>query len=223
MAYKLIQMPAARIPDAYDLSPYTQYQFLRPHWAAMLELLFYTMALEFRRPAVLPVIYDCSTWDGDTPPKRHPGNAHDGGDDFDITYGMVQMNENYNVGPLKNTSVGPMINGFPIHLDVPYQAAFYTRLGMLDLQYGGLVQNAACDPAVEQAVDRHLGTFSVRDVTKARARSITNKSRDISWHAYHGNHTHIRMLQFNEKIEKELETEFKFDIAELLNKHGVGL
>lgn len=211
---ELVQMPEPKLEGAFTLGPFREHHYLQPHWALLLELLHYRLAKTFRAPVVPPSIQDCSLADGDTPYRRHPGNAHDGGDDFDITYGMTGWQGTYAVGRLKQTRTGPMIQGEPFLLDVDYQAAWYTHLAMLDLEYGGLVLNAAADPAVERAVEERLGRFSVRDSTKARARSMINNSPHISWHAYHGDHTHLRMVV--RRDAGELAEAFEEDVAEVL-------
>jgi hypothetical protein len=202
---KLVQMPPSRIPGAYDLGPFRPHHWLQPHWARLLELVHYRAWLEdeIPRPAVAPSIQDCSLSDGDTPGERqgntrHPRNAHDGGDDFDITYPMTGWDSRapYTVGPVRNTAYGPKLSGPPTLLAVDYMAAIVAHLSILDRQYGNLVRVLAMDDQVDQVVRPVvLGFEGLKQLTKDQCVKINEADRDISWKQYHQNHAHWRMFE----------------------------
>lgn len=217
-------MPESRIPGAYSLGPYRPHHYLQPHWAKLLELVHYRAWLEdeIPRPAVAPSIQDCSLADGDTPGERqgntrHPRNAHDGGDDFDITYPMTGWNVRapYSVGPVRNNRLA----GPPTLLAVDYMAAVVAWLSILDRRHGGLVGVLAMDDEVDAVVRPVVVGFKgLTDLTKDRVVRINDADSHISWKTMHFHHAHWRMVPRSDG--ERLAEVFEEEIAGLLG--GVG-
>lgn len=191
--------PPSEYRGAYEFSPNDQFHFAIPYAAAAVRYAAYSTFRELGT-AVQPItICDCSTVDGETPAGRHPGAAHDGGVNFDVTYYMKRPGDavNYVVCPINEDGhcTGPATD-----LDAPRQAYFFACLGRLDMELGGrLLSKMAVDAWVQAAVTPELdrleakGTFTPAAIGRAR-KLVYSEAVDqgTGWFRFHHNHTHLR-------------------------------
>jgi hypothetical protein len=209
-------MEPSKIPGAYELAGARAHHWLRPHWAAFLELVHYRAwnETEIPRPQVPPSLFDCSLSDGDTPGERqgntrHPRNSHDGGDDFDWAYPMTGFDSRYPyvVGPL--VRAGNRLAGPPTLLAVDYYAALIAHVSILDREYGPLVRVLAMDDEVDKVVRPVVLGFSLLAETKAQVVRINDADAHASWKIAHQHHAHWRMWEKAPVEERELLGDFR--------------
>jgi hypothetical protein len=186
----LMQFPDPPLEGAWTVDR-SRYEYWLLPWVSnclQLALLHAFNAMGQVAAPVPPMVADCATADGDTP-SGHPGDAHDGGDDCDVTYPMTAWPGSYHVGPMKNNR----LSGPPTHLFAGYAAAFFAYLGILDRQHGGLLTNCAVDPRIEPIVESNIEGFAeVTPKSRRRAKDLINASRHASWLSWHADHTHLR-------------------------------
>lgn len=193
----LRHFPTSELPGAYLLSYRDEYHFAVPYASNAVRFAAYATWKKFGRALRPMEVWDCSMSDGDTPTGRHPGNAHDGGINFDITYFMKVASQEKIVCPETADShcVGPALR-----MDEQRQAYFYASLAQLDLEMDEeLIQLMACDGWVKQGVlpvlDRFAadGTFSTTVVNHTKRLlegSMVDDGR--GWYRFHHDHTHLR-------------------------------
>jgi len=191
--------PASEYRGAYEFSENDQFHYAIPYAAAAVRYAAYATYQQYGKALQPITICDCSTRDGETPAGRHPGSAHDGGVNFDITYFMNRPGDevNFVVCPLNQGGhcVGPATD-----LDAQRQAYFFACLGKLDLElHYRLLQKMAVDAWVDKAVQPELdrletsGAFGHNEIANAK-RLIYSEAVDLGtgWFLYHHNHTHLR-------------------------------
>lgn len=192
---KLTPFPDPPLEDAYVLADGGYQHWILPEWGAFWSLVLTQTYLEMgRRAVVRPHVFDCSTEDADTPQDhqrgdRHPGDAHDGGSNFDLGYPLASDRRGFNAGPVKNGQ----LSGSPDTLDVPYLARMVACAAQLEGEFGPLIQVMAFDRRIRPPLKEAIGMIpglSQRDMD--RAETLADSGQDDSWWIFHFNHMHLR-------------------------------
>jgi hypothetical protein len=199
--------PDSRIRGAYDMSFHQEFHYAIPYAAAAVRYAAYRVYQQFGSSPAPMEICDCSTAAGSTPSGRHPGSAHDGGLNFDITYFMQRDVESRIVCPQSadNHCVGPALD-----LDSDRQAYFFASLAQLDLDAGGkMISLMAVDGKVKEALapafERLVASAAFPRPTVQHARDLVYgeaTDKGTGWYRFHHNHTHLRFLWRPEEAEQ---------------------
>jgi hypothetical protein len=190
--------PDSALPGAYEMSFRTEFHFGIPYASAAVRYAAYRTLRRLGKAAVPMEICDCSTAAGSTPEGRHPGAAHDGGVNFDITYFMKREVEDRIVCPQNadNHCTGPATD-----LDAERQAYFFATLGQLDEELrphfiGLMAVDAKVKEAVDPALDRlaAAGLFTPTVIAHTKELVFAETTDQQGWYRFHHNHTHLRFL-----------------------------
>lgn len=204
--------PPSELRGAYELSSDEPFHYAVPYAAAAVRCAAYATFRELGA-AVQPItVCDCSTINGSTPAGRHPGAAHDGGVNFDVTYYMKRPGDavNYVVCPINEDGhcTGPASD-----LDAPRQAYFFACLGQMDLDlHSQLLKTMAVDAWVARAVEPELDRLEARGAFSRAAIAHTKKDliyseavdRGTGWFRFHHNHTHLRFQWHQDEASQML-------------------
>lgn len=189
--------PRPALVGAYGMSALDEFHYAAPYAGAAVRYAAYRV-LEQYGPTANPMeICDISTAEGRTPPGRHPGAAHDGGVNFDITYYMTRDVASRIVCP---QNADDHCTGPAVDLDTRRQAAFFAVLSELDLTFHRrLIDKMAVDGKVRQAVlpalDRLAATGEFPSGVVNHAKELVygeTYDQRTGWFRYHHNHTHVR-------------------------------
>jgi hypothetical protein len=190
--------PPSQLPGAYDLSFHEEFHHAVPYASAAVRYAAYRTFRALGKAPVPMEICDCSTAAGSTPEGRHPGAAHDGGINFDITYSMKRDVESRIVCPQNadNHCTGPALD-----LDAERQAYFFAVLGQLDEEVSPhFIALMAVDAKVKEAIDPALdrlaaaGSFTPSVIAHAKDLVYAETTDLQGWYRFHHNHTHLRFL-----------------------------
>ncbi len=216
----LYQFPAPKNRQIYDFNSPSQFLYAVSYASAAIRYAAHAVYWDRRDEAPVKTmrICDCSTAEGDTPDGRHPGNAHDGGVNFDITYYLKRDVSSFIVCPQNgdNHCTGPATD-----LDACRQAYFFASLGKLAYALGDRVGNhkfidlIAVDYAVEsnqdyQAQLTELAThpeygFTPQEIELTKDLVYSEKEegdQPTGWYRFHHHHNHIRFM-WNPQKSKE--------------------
>lgn len=161
----LKQIPEPHDPNVYGLSTRRDFHYTLPYMQDSVLYAARSVASVFEdKPKQATVICDCSDITGDTPRGRHPGDAHDNGNDMDITYYLNKTVQN----PSATNEVDFIVcenhsgahctkPGEAKYLDVHRQAEFFAALAKLDLAFKSktglpLIERMAVDRRVEEVL-----------------------------------------------------------------------
>lgn len=193
----LRRFPTSQLPGAYLLSHWDEYHFAVPYASSAVRFAAYATWKKYGRGLRPMEVWDCSMVDGDTPTGRHPGSAHDGGVNFDITYFMKVSSPEKIVCPdtTDNHCVGPALR-----MDEVRQAYFYASMAQLDLEMDEeLVQLMACDGWVKHDLLPVLDQFAADGTFSSTVIAHTKQllrgemvDQGTGWFRFHHDHTHLR-------------------------------
>lgn len=212
--------PRSAVLGAYTMTPWDEYHYAIPYAAAAVQYAAYRVMERYGRTANPMEVCDISTIEGVTPAERHPGRAHHGGINFDITYYETRSLSDHIVCPSR---ADEHCTGPASYLDAERQAYFFAVLSELDLTYDrGLMERMAVDGRVRLAVlpelDRLAQSGEFPRATISRARELVyGELQDgrTGWFRYHHNHTHLRFY-WNESRAPRMEAGIKAGIGRIL-------
>ncbi|MFC1853467.1 hypothetical protein ACFL27_24995 [candidate division CSSED10-310 bacterium] len=206
------------------------YRWGRPEFLAIVKLIAAEVNTTQGKAQHQMPIFDLSAENGDTPidwedkeypTGRHPGNSHDGGNNFDLGYYMTSLkgphiDPDYAVCDDHYSKTEQDEEGKPkdlyqcfgpvIRLDVERQAYFFLRLFQwhADRFDHLLLEAIGVDHYVKKAVLdrisswREQGTYNVTPEIIAEMEKIMTCDRWGGWARFHHHHTHVRFREIDE-------------------------
>lgn len=213
LANGLELFPTPDIKGAYVLqgtSRRGEWQYAIPYARKAVQYAAYDTFHQYSTSPMPIMVSDISDLNGETPSGRHPGNAHHGGLNFDITYYMKQDDGSFIVCSKNNDN---HCTGPADRLDAERQAYFFASLAELAYAIGDragtseedrkLIHRIAVDYQVHKAVLPELDKLAdpkdpcFNPEIIALAKKILyseEKDQGTGWFRYHHDHMHIRFV-----------------------------